>query len=425
YDYFVDCPLEIGTQHDFEFMVDNVPHVLSIFGEGNWNADTLVRDITKIVRTEKEFWGEFPYKRYVFLVHCTPSSGGGTEHINSTAMGTRPFVFKNPESYRGFLGLVSHEYFHTWNVKQLRPKGIHPYDYTRENYSKELWIAEGTTSYYDDLLLVPAGFKTAEKYLEDVAASIQGDRQRPGNSVQSLAEASFDAWVKYWRGTEQSYNSESDYYGKGANVSLLLDLEIRKLSSNQKSLDDVLRTMYKQFPLSGSGYTLDDVQYTAEKIAGNSLQGFFEKYVYATDPLPWDEELSHAGLQVVPKDTAAKPWTGLTTSDAGEKTRVTRVAAGSPAYAAGMDAGDEILAMNGFRVRTNDLNDRIGATTIGEKVSFTFFRNDRVREISVIVGTNPVPNYKIVKVGNPTALQKQIYEGWLRASWDTSSSTSH
>ena len=188
YDYFVDCPLEIGNQHDFEFMVDDVPHVLSIFGEGNWNADTLVRDIAKIVRTEKEFWGEFPYQRYVFLLQCTPSSGGGTEHINSAAMGTRPFVFKSPDGYRGFLGLVSHEFFHTWNVKQLRPRGIHPYDYTKENYSRELWIAEGTTSYFDDLLLIPAGFKTAEKYLEDVASSIQGDRQRPGNSVHFPSE---------------------------------------------------------------------------------------------------------------------------------------------------------------------------------------------------------------------------------------------
>ncbi|MBF8293054.1 MAG: aminopeptidase specific for acidic amino acid, partial [Steroidobacteraceae bacterium] len=118
YFYLVDCPIEIGNQHDFGFTVDGVSHVLSIYGDGNWNADTLTRDIAKIVKTQKEFWGGLPYQRFVFLVHCTPSSGGGTEHINSTIMGTRPYIFKNPDSYKGFLGLVSHEYFHTWNVKQ-------------------------------------------------------------------------------------------------------------------------------------------------------------------------------------------------------------------------------------------------------------------------------------------------------------------
>ncbi|HLX13136.1 MAG TPA: peptidase M61, partial [Bacteroidota bacterium] len=146
FDYLTDCPLEIGNQKDFPFTVDGVPHVLSIFGDGNWNADTLVRDIAKIVKIEKDFWGEFPYKRYVFFLNCSPNAGGGTEHINSTAMGFSPFGFKNPDSsYRGFLGLVAHEFFHTWNVKQLRPKGIDPYDYTKENYTKELWVAEGTT----------------------------------------------------------------------------------------------------------------------------------------------------------------------------------------------------------------------------------------------------------------------------------------
>src|SRR5436309_7074862 len=142
-------------------------------------------------------------------------------------MGTGPFVFKNPETYRNFLGLVAHEYFHTWNVKQLRPKGIHRYDYTRENYSQELWIAEGTTTYYENLLLVRAGLRTAEKFFETMAGSIQNDRMRPGNAIQPLAASSFDAWVKFWRNTEQSFNEESDYYGKGANVSCLLDLEIR------------------------------------------------------------------------------------------------------------------------------------------------------------------------------------------------------
>lgn len=428
YDHFIDCPIEIGNQKDFEFTIDGAPHVLSIFGEGNWKTDTLLRDISRIVRVQKEFWGELPYKRYVFLLHCTPSSGGGTEHINSTIMGTRPFVFNNPESYNGFLGLVSHEYFHTWNVKQLRPKGIHPYDYSKENYCQELWIAEGTTSYYDDLLLIPAGFKTVEKYLENIASTIFIDRQRPGNAVQSLAEASYDAWIKYWRGTEQSYNAESDYYGKGASVSLLLDLEIRHQSRNTHSLDDVMRAMYKRFPLSGIGYTLSDFRTTCEEMAGGSLQQFFEQCIYGTAPLSWDEKLSFTGLQIVAKDSFPKPWIGLVTTDAGEKTKITRVLAGSPAYGAGLDIGDEVLALDGSRVRTSDLSDRVAERRSGDALTLSVFRNDKLREFTVIVGTSPVPGYKIVKAGAPTEMQKKIYEAWLRSSWGGStdkSSNSH
>ena len=419
YDYFVDCPIEIGTQRDFPFMVGGIQHLLSIYGEGNWDADTLIRDIGTIVKTEQSFWGDCPYKRYLFLVHCAPNAGGGTEHINSTIVGARPFVFKNPDTYRGFLGLIAHEYFHTWNVKQLRPKGIHPYDYTKENYSSELWIAEGTTSYYDNLLLVRAGFTTAEKYLDGVASAVQNDRQRPGNSVQPLAESSFDAWVKYWRSTEQSFNLESDYYGKGANVSSLLDLSIRHRTANKHSLDDVMRTMYARFPLSGAGYTLADFQRVAEELSGGSLREFFDRYVFGTVPLPWEECLGHAGLNLSVRDTAFKPWTGLATADAGERTRITQVVTGSPASAAGLDIGDELLALNGYRVRSADLTERVGQLREGDEIALTVFRNDRLHEYRLRVSRAAVPAYKITKISGATDLQRSLYRDWLGASFDS------
>jgi len=423
YDYFVDCPIEVGTQKDFTFHVDGIPHVLSISGAGDWNADTLIRDISKIIATERNFWGDYPYKRYVFLVHCATQSGGGTEHINSTILGTRPFIFKNPDSYRGFLDLVAHEYFHTWNVKQLRPKSLRPYDYTRENYCRELWIAEGTTSYYDNLMLVRAGFTTPEKFLEGAAAAIQSDRQRPGNRVQPLVESSFDAWIKYWRGTEQSFNLESDYYGKGANVSALLDLDIRQRSSNKHSLDDVMRSMYKRFPLFGGGYTLADFQSVAEEFAGGSLRRFFEEYVFGTAPLPWEEYLGYAGLKLTRKDSVAKPWIGIATTDAGDKTRVTQVIAGSPAYEGGIDLGDEILAMDGYRVRSSDLADRISRLAEGEVVTLTIFQRDHLRECKLKVAHAPVPTYVIIKNSEPTTLQREIYRSWLVSPLDSGTAT--
>jgi predicted metalloprotease with PDZ domain len=332
-------------------------------------------------------------------------------------MGFRPYGFKNPDSYRGFLGLVSHEFFHTWNVKQLRPKGIHPYDFTKENYTQELWIAEGTTSYFDQLILVRTGFTQADKYLEQIAGGVQGDRQRPGNAAQSVADASFDAWVKYWKGGEQSNNFESDYYDKGSMASLLLDLDIRQRTQNARSLDDVMRAMYNRYPLSGPGYTLADFQKASEEAAGESLKKFFDDYVYGTAPLPWEEYLLRAGLLLAPKDSVQKTWLGVGTSDVGDKTRVTRVTAGSPGYAAGLDIGDEILALDGSRVRTGDLNDRVGERKPGDKVTLTVFHNDRLKEVRVTLASSPVPAYKLTKIPAPTSMQKSIYESWLKTGW--------
>ncbi|MBI5216499.1 MAG: M61 family metallopeptidase [Ignavibacteriae bacterium] len=421
YDVFVDCPLEIGTQKDFPFEVEGVPHVLSIAGEGNWNADTLIKDITKIVQTTKALWGEFPYKRYVFLVHCSPTSGGGTEHLNSVIMGTRPFIFNNPETYRGFLGLVAHEYFHTWNVKQLRPNGMHPYDYLKENYTDELWISEGTTSYYDNLMLVRAGYQTTQKYLDDLANGIQSDRQRPGNNVQSIVESSFDSWIKFWRGTQQSFNTETDYYGKGSLVSLLLDLELRQRTSNNTSLDDVLRTMYKRFPLSGNGYTVKDFQTTAEELSNSNLKEFFTDYVFGTKPLPWEQTLAYAGLELKLKDTVAKPWIGFSLSESNGRTTVSQISAGSPAYNAGVDVGDELVAMNGFRIRPADLSERVKDFAMGESVTLTIMRGDKLRTIEVKVEAGPLLSYRLQKVKEATELQKEIFEKWLATSWDESS----
>jgi len=416
YDVLVDSPLEIGNQKDFEFEAEGKKHVLSIFGPGNYEPDKMMADISKIVKINKEFWGELPYERYVFMLHLGLDGGGATEHLNSTIMQTGPFGFKNPNSYRGFLGLVSHEYFHTWNVKQLRPKGILPYDYTKENYVKELWIAEGTTSYYNGVLMFRAGFNPAHGVYDWVANTVYQDRLRPGNRVQSATEASFDSWVK-GRGTQQSYNSEADIYGKGATVSLVLDLEIRQRSNNKSSLDDVMRTLYKRFPLSGHGYTVDDLQSIAEQLAGSSLKKFFEEYVHGASPIDWERSLGYAGLLLQARDGERMPWLGMQTTERENRTRVTSVLAGSPAYDAGVDIGDEVVALNGLRVRTGDLQDRLADYKPGDKVRLTLFRRDRLREFDITLRLQDVPPYWVSRVEQPTPLQKSIFESWLKTTW--------
>lgn len=417
FEYFGDCPLEIGNQNDFEFFVDGKKHIISIFGEGNWNSDTLINDFTKLIIINKEFWGDLPYNKYIFMIHCQPNASGGTEHINSTIMGVRPFAFSNPATYKGFLGLVSHEFFHTWNVKQLRPKAIAPYDFSKENYSEEFWVSEGATSYYDDLLLVRAKYFDARSYLENIALMVNNDRSRYGNRIQPLAESSFDAWVKYWRGKQNSQNAESDYYGKGSHVSLLLDLEIRQRSNNKYSLDDVLRTMVKRFPIS-AGFVNADLQKICEEFGGGSFKDFFTNFIYSTTPLPWEQTLAFAGLEVFVKDSTKKIGLGIATQDFGERTRISNVTPGSPGAEAGLDFNDEIVALNGYRMRSSDLNERMTSTKEGEEITITLFRNDKLKEIKVRLENFGTPTYAVKKTAKPTPLQKTIYESWLHEEFN-------
>jgi predicted metalloprotease with PDZ domain len=252
-----------------------------------------------------------------------------------------------------------------------------------------------------------------------MAGMVRADRQRPGDKIQSLDESSFDAWIKFWKSGQQAYNSESDYYGKGASASLLLDLEIRQRSNNRHSLDDVMRTLYQRFPLAGGhGYTVDDIQKVAGEFAGSSLKTFFDDYVHGTVPLDWESALRYAGLDLQARDSERKPWLGVWTSDQNGRTRINMVVAGSPAYDAGLDFGDEILAVNGRRVRSSDLQERIAEFKPGDKVKITLLREDTLREFEVALRLEDIPPYKIVKVEKPTDLQKAIYESWLKTKWE-------
>src|SRR4030095_8610771 len=378
YDHFADCPLEIGTQTDFEFMVDGKKHVISFYGEANYTRDTLINDFTKIIRKNYEFWRSVPYKKYYFIVHCTPQSGGGTEHVNSTVVGVKPSAFDTPGGYESFLRLISHEFFHTWNVKQLKPKGLTPYDYSKEHYTSELWIAEGGTSYYDGLMLVRTHQMAVDEFYNEITRGAAEERRRPGNKIQSVSESSFDAWVKFWRRNPNAYESESDYYSKGSYVSLILDLEIRNLSKNKHSLDDVFREMYETFPLDKKGYTNEDFMKSCEGFAGTSLKGFFDDYVYGTKPIEWEKYLGFAGLELKTSRDTVVPIVGLKTSKKDDKIIVDEVIDSSSAKSAGMTEGDEIIAYNGERLSYEDMEKRIKELIAGDKVSISVFRNNKL-----------------------------------------------
>jgi predicted metalloprotease with PDZ domain len=416
YDYFVDCPLEIGIQKDIEFEVAGIKHIISIFGDIKYDKDTLIKDFSQIIKKEIEFWGKVPYSKYVFIIHISKQGGGGTEHINSCVIDMPASAFEERTSYEDFLHIISHEFFHTWNVKQLRPKGLSPYDYTKENYTSELWIAEGGTSYYESLIVLRTGQLSIDDFHKELAKLVERERRRPGNKIQSLAESSFDAWIKFWKGTQQSFNTESSYYAKGANVSLILDLEIRHHTNNAGSLDSVYRKMFERFPL-GTGYTNSDFQKVCEEVIEGSLQKFFDDYVYGTKPIDWDKYFSYAGLELVSDDSTTIPAIGLTLYEIGVKLMVSSVITGSSAEDAGLDIGDEIIALNGERVNMDQFNKNIEKAKLGDKIKLSIFRDNKLKEIEMVLKEVKLPNYKIIKVENPSELQKNIYENWLGVNW--------
>ncbi len=413
YDWLADCPIIAGNQKDYDFTVAGKKHTVTFTGEGTYNPETVIKDLSKITEENIKFWGELPYEHYNFIFQLTTQASGGTEHINSYVIDASPFLFANNDSYQSFLSTCSHEFFHTWNVKQLRPKGLTPYDFTKENYTEELWIAEGTTSYYQDIMLIKAGYKNASSYLKTIQNNIQNDIDRPGNKIQSLAESSFDAWVKFWVNTPNKWNSESDYYSKGANVSLLLDLEIRHSSKNKYSLDNVMRAMFERFPLKSGGYTNADFIKVCEEFAGESLTDFFNSYLYGVVPLDWEKYLSYAGLNLKKTEGQIKPAIGVSTRDSEGRLVISNIKPESPAYDAGLNSDDEIVAMNGYKVNGTQLTNRIGNMKEGDMITITVMRSEKIQDIKVTVKNLQSTDYTVEKINEPSELQKKIYERWL------------
>jgi predicted metalloprotease with PDZ domain len=426
FDTLYDSPFLVADFRVLSFGVRNVPHRVVIDGEGNYDPERVRRDVQKIVETTSAMMGDVPYRDYTFMLMLHPTARGGLEHKNSTALIWRRYDFRPESSYHDFLSLVAHEYFHVWNVKLLRPDALGPFDYTAENYTRLLWVAEGVTSYYDNLLVRRSGLMTDRDYLRLLAATIRTVQNTPGRLRQSVEEASFDAWIEYYRPDENTINSAVSYYDKGALVALLLDMEIRRRTNGTRSLDDLMRRLYGEFAKRDRNYTPEDFQRAAEQTAGASLEDFFRRYVRGREELDYNAALSTVGLQLLTtagdssQPQQQRAHLGANLRQEGERLTVTNVPAGTPAYDQGLYAADQIVAVDGARASLTFLNARLEEKRPGDELRLTVFRADELRTLNIRLGGRPEENYRIAPVRQPTAEQARLYEAWLGAPFPKS-----
>lgn len=416
FDVLYDSPVEVGNFKTLAFEVKGVPHRIVIEGEGNYDPERMRRDVQKIVETQVLMMGgEIPYRDYTFIVNLVASGGGGLEHLNSTALITTRFSFRPDSNYLDFLALVSHEFFHLWNVKRIRPDALGPFDYNRENYTKLLWVAEGITAYYEALILRRAGLISDRQYLDLVAGTIKDVQSKPGRFVMSAEEASFDAWIKYYRPDENAANSQISYYDKGALLGLLLDLQIRKMSGGARSLDDVMRYLYTEFFKKNRNYSPADFQRACEIAAGGSLEDFFTRYVRGREELPYDVILSGVGLRLEPTSGAERAYLGADLNQDNDRLIVRRLYSGAPAYEQGLNANDQIVALDGYRVNRDQFSQRVGEKRPGDTVRLTVFRLDELRTLDIKLGGITDASYRPIPVAQPSEEQARLYQGWLGA----------
>ncbi len=418
FDTLVDSPFEIGTHQLYQFEVEGKTHQLAVWGKGNAEPEKLIPQIQKIIEVEAEFFGGLPYEKYLFLLHISGQGFGGLEHKFSCSLNYPRFGFKNKEKHDRFMQLVAHEFFHLWNVKRIRPKALEVFNYEQENYTPSLWFCEGTTSYYDLLIPLRAGIYDVKTFLKGLGKEITLLLTIIGRKVQPVSESSWDAWIKLYRRDANSNNCQISYYLKGAMVSLLLDLLIREKHENQRSLDDVMRQMWAKFGKSEIGFTPEQLQSVIEEVAELDLGDFFDKYIDGVDELPFDEYLRPFGLRLQREDHQW-PDLGMNVATENGKEIIKFVQAQRPAQLGGLDAGDELLAIDGFRVNADKLSDRLKDYQPGDSIEVTVFHQDELMTHKVTLAHPSPSRYQVVPVKKPTPKQEENLAGWLGVSLES------
>jgi predicted metalloprotease with PDZ domain len=408
FDTLVDSPFEIGQHQVHEFRAGEKTHQLAIWGEGNLDIARVIPDIQKIVDTTAQIFGGLPYDRYLFLLHLSANSYGGLEHKNCCSLLYPRWELRSDKDYQRFIQLVAHEFFHLWNVKRIFPKGLEKFDYDGENYTPSLWFSEGVTSYYDLLVPCRADIYDRATFLKELSKEISRYLTTPGRWVQPVTESSFDAWIKLYRQDANSSNSQMSYYLKGAMVTLLLDLLIRDRSKNQCSFDDVLNKLWLDYGQTARGFTAIALEALIQEVAGVDLQEFYQNYLYGLTELPFNDYLRPFGLEVIAADpNPLPPYWGAVVKNENSRALIKTVASGSPAAAVGINPGDELLAIDGYKISAEQLNERLFNYQPGDTIQITVFQQDQLCTYAVQLAPAQPNKYELAML--PQVTPQQLY----------------
>lgn len=418
FDTLVDSPILAGNPTVHEFTVDGKPHYLVNEGQtAQFDASRAVKDVEAIVREQRRFWGALPYDKYLVLNVIMPNRGGGLEHKNSTVIIAARGTTTSRTAYTAWLADVTHEIFHAWNGKRLRPVELGPFDYEREALTRSLWVVEGLSDYYGDLLALRAGLLTREEFLDNLSDTIGQVQSTPGRLLQSVELASYDAWIRYYRPDENSPNVSISYYAKGQLLGFLLDARIRQLTNGARSLDDVMRAAYARY--SGPrGFTPEQFREVAEQIAGRSLAEFWNASVKGTEDLVYADALATLGLRFGAASTSGRASLGVATRNESGRLMVAPVARDATAIvtAAGLQGDDEILAINDRRITADQLNRRLDEYEPGEPVSVLIARRGQLQRVDLVLGTAPPPVRRLEADPAATDTQRTRLTAWLQPS---------
>jgi len=412
YEALVDSPVVAGNPAVHEFTAEGKRHYLVDVGEGGWfDGDRAAEDLARIVREDARLWGGLPYEQYYFLNLLT-GAGGGMEHSNSTALMSEGRGAAAANRGR-WLDMASHEFFHTWNVKRLRPAELTPGEYETEPYTKSLGIAEGFTSYYGPLMVRRAGLATDEELLANLSRMIRELQTTPGRLVQSLSMSSFDTWIKFYRPDENSVNTAISYYTKGAVVAFLLDAHVRAATRGGKSLDDVMRLALARNPVE-RGYTPEDFRAAASEVAGIDLRAWFGKVFDSTAELDYGEALDWFGLRFAVESPGGHAWLGAETKVEDGRLAIAEVPRGTPAYEAGLDAGDEIVGLGGIRIGPGGWAQALANYRPGQRGTLAIARRGRMMEVTVKLGREPDSGWNLEMAG-----ASAHRDAWLRGAQES------
>ncbi|MBA3393038.1 MAG: M61 family metallopeptidase [Deltaproteobacteria bacterium] len=417
-DELYDHPIHVGPTRTYAVPA-KVPVKLAIWGDrapgGTFDEQRLITDLGAIVDDHIARVGEAPFPNYTFLLMLAHDAYGGLEHRASSVNLFHPHFAASRKAYEGLLELLSHELFHAWNGKRIAPRPLLDVDYSREAYTPCLWVMEGLTSHYDRFALRTSGRITAKSFLDKVLDDWARLQATPGRARQSLEQSSFDAWIKLYKPDESNLNTTVSYYLKGGLAMVALDLHIRRRTEGARSLDDVLRMLWRCYGARNEPHP-DDLQPIFEEASGLALAEVFDRQIRGTADPDLAGELAHVGLELRASadpaqvtDGATALWLGATATG----TKLTAVFDSGPAHVAGLSPGDEIIALDGFRTTSEaDLRNLAGARKIGDKVAVAVFRRHRLLEVPIHLGAAPPTRYEIIGIAEPGPAAAR-YQAWL------------